>query len=200
MVEILVKKRLKKEKIDLNCKFSLNKGEVITIYGKLGSGNMKLLDIIEGKITADEKYIIDSDAKQELNVVTLEENLKYKNNKSIKTNIITTAGRKNRQFAEEVLEHLDLKRFEKQLPSSLSKKDFEKFTLAMCLVKSPDVLVLHKFYSTFSFDIEAQLKYFLTKCNMAVIAIIENFKNIPKLASKLLFIHEGEINKTILLK
>lgn len=194
MFEVSVKKRFTKEKIELNCEFTFEKGEFITLYGKTDSGNEKLLDVLE----ENDRYI-HSDNEEHLRILAVNDLVKFLNNKNIKNNIYTAAGKKNRKFATEIIEELELKNFEKLYPSAVNYRDFQRFIFGMCLAKQPDILTIHKPLNSFAFDFESKLAYFYEKYKMTVISLTDDFKNVPKIASRLLFMHKGEVNKTILL-
>lgn len=194
MFEVAIKKRFVKEKIELNCEFSFEKGEFITLYGKNDSGNEKLLNMLE-----ENGRYIHSDTGEHLTIIPLNDFVKYLNKKNIKNNIYAAAGKKNKSFANEILEQLELKKFEKLFPAAVNYRDFQRFIFGMCLAKQPDILTIHKPLNSFSFDLENKLEYFCEKYAMTVISLTDDFKKVPKFASRLLFMHRGEVNKTIML-
>lgn len=193
--------------------FSIEKGEVISILGRSGSGKSTILRLIagleiptdgtfllNGKVVFDDKTFIQPE-KRGIGMVfqdyalfphmTVEENILFGLSKMSRA--------EKRKRAKEVLELVELVGFEKRYPHQLSGGQQQRVALARAIAPQPELLLLDEPFSNLDTEllvkIREDLRRILKKANTTAIFVTHNENDAHALADRIIKITNGQVDK-----
>jgi iron(III) transport system ATP-binding protein len=193
--------------------FSVEKGEVISILGRSGSGKSTILRLIAGlempeggSFTLCGKKIIDDltfiqPEKRGIGMVFQDYALFP--HMSVEENILFGLPKMSRsdkkKRATEVLELVELNGFEKRYPHQLSGGQQQRVALARAIAPQPELILLDEPFSNLDTDLQVKiredLRRILKKANMTAIFVTHNENDAHALSDRIVKIKNGKIDK-----
>lgn len=212
MIELAVKKILKAAggNIQLDINTVIEKGNLVTLYGKSGVGKTTLLRILggllhpdEGKIIVDGEVWLDTNKKihlksQHRNIGFVFQDYALFPNMTVKENILF-ALKKNqaKSIVEELIEMIELGELQHRKPTTLSGGQKQRVALARALVQQPSILMLDEPLSALDDEIRFKLQQYILKVHkeyhLTTLLISHDISEIIRMADKLLEIENGKI-------
>ncbi len=196
--------------IDLNIHFEIQKGELVTLFGKSGTGKTTVLRLIAGLATPDQGVIEVSgetwfDQRKQINLparkrqlgfvfqeytvfphMTVEENLIY-----------ALPDKTNRQKLEEFLEITQLKALRNKNAHQLSGGQKQRVALMRALLREPKILLLDEPFSSLDYEMRArlqdELKNMCDLYQLSTIIVSHDLSDIVKLSKRVLLLEQGAI-------
>lgn len=193
--------------------FTVEKGEVISILGRSGSGKSTILRLIagleipdEGSFTLSGNKIIDRHTfiqPEKRGIGMVFQDYALFPHMSVEENIVfglTKMSRKDKKKrANEVLELVELVGFEKRYPYQLSGGQQQRVALARAIAPEPELLLLDEPFSNLDADLQVKiredLRRILKKANTTVIFVTHNENDAHALADRIVKIKDGKIDK-----
>lgn len=193
--------------------FSIDQGEVISIFGQSGSGKSTVLRIIaglelpeSGSIKIGDKIMVDDKSfvlpeKRQIGMVfqdyalfphlTVEGNIKF----GLKN--MTKREKDNR--INEVLELVNLKEFKRRYPYELSGGQQQRVALARALAPKPSLLLLDEPFSNLDADLQAkireELKLILKQTGITSIFVTHDREDSLAIADRVVILEQGKFIK-----
>lgn len=192
---------------------TVNKGEVISILGRSGSGKSTILRLIAGlemptcgSFTLGDKKIFDNQTfvqpeKRGIGMVfqdyalfphmTVEENVLFG---------LPKMSRKDKlKRVKDVLELVELGDYEKRYPHQLSGGQQQRVALARAIAPQPELILLDEPFSNLDTEllvkIREDLRRILKKANITAIFVTHNQNDAHVLADRIVKIKNGVINQ-----
>ncbi len=193
--------------MNLNIKCAIEKGEVVTLFGKSGAGKTTLLKLIAGLLEPESSHltvdgVIWYDSKKKINLkpqqrstgfvfqnyalfpnMTVKENLLFADNNTAKINTL--------------LEITGLIGLKDRKPQNLSGGQQQRVALARALVKNPMILLLDEPLAALDMEMRQELQDEIIRVNkelnLTIILISHDLAEIFKLSNRVLVIDEGQI-------
>jgi molybdate transport system ATP-binding protein len=212
MIELSLNKKLKSSSGDmfLDVKFDVEKGKLLTLYGKSGAGKTSLLKIIAGLLKPEKGYIkvngkvwLDTDSgldlsPQKRNIGFLFQEYALFPNMTVKENLefALTKGQ-NGKVVNELLEIVDLGDLQFRKPNSLSGGQKQRVALARSLVQKPEVLMLDEPLSALDHEMRNKLQGYILQVHkefdLTTLLISHDISEIIKMSDYLMEIDHGKI-------
>lgn len=196
-----------------NVSLSINKGELVSILGKSGSGKSTILRIIaglevpsSGSLLIDNKTLVSESCfvqpeKRGIGLVfqdyalfphlTVADNIKFglrKMNRKLKL-----------QRLEEVLQLVDLVGYEKRYPYELSGGQQQRVALARALAPNPALIMFDEPFSNLDADLQVQIREelhsIIKKADITSIFVTHDQSDAAALADRVIVMDEGRISK-----
>ena len=191
--------------------FKLNKGEVIGIVGRSGSGKTSLLKIIgglldasEGKVTFEDK-LVKGPSNQlipghpEIQLVnqdfgldtyhTVQENIALK--------VLHLPFKEKNEMTEELLDLVELTDLANRKAFELSGGEQQRLAIARALALEPSILLLDEPFAHLDLRLKEKLTNYLIALkeirSTAVIIVTHNGEEVLELSDKILYLNQGEI-------
>ncbi len=212
MIKVDVVKRISTidGEVDLKIKFEVHQGELITLFGKSGTGKTTILRLISGLSVPDQGFIEVAgetwfDSKKNINLparkrplgfvfqeytvfphMTVEENLAY-----------ALPDASNRQKLEEFLEITQLKALRYKNAGQLSGGQKQRVALMRALLREPKILLLDEPFSSLDYEMRArlqeELKSIRERYQLSTIFVSHDLSDIFKLSQRILFLENAAI-------
>lgn len=193
--------------------FSVEKGEVISILGRSGSGKSTILRLIAGlempsggSFTLDGKRMFDDHIftqPEKRGIGMVFQDYALFPHMSVEDNILfglpkmSRTDKKNR--VKEVLELVELEGYEKRYPHQLSGGQQQRVALARAIAPQPSLILLDEPFSNLDTDllvkIREDLRRILKKANTTAIFVTHNQNDAHALADRIVQIKDGKIHK-----
>ncbi len=193
--------------IDLDVQFSVEEGEIVSIFGKSGAGKTSILRILAGLTMPNygsirvgnetwfhTKNNIDLPAKQRSTGFVFQDYALFPN-MSVRKNL--EFAHKDKKKVNELLEFVKLTNLQHRKPQTLSGGQKQRVALARALVKKPKLLLLDEPLSALDIDMRHELQDLILKINkelnVTIIIISHDLAEIFKLSERVYVIDEGKI-------
>lgn len=206
MLKIHCEKKFKNKEFHLKINFEVKEGEFCAIFGKSGSGKTTLLRILAGfekaqgscifrdKIFFDEKNFL-SPQKRQLGFVF--QDYALFENMNVEQNLLYA--KKDLEFANELLDLLDLNQHRKSHIQELSGGQKQRVALARAIMQRPKLLLLDEPFSALDNEIKQRLQDYLLNIHktykITTILISHDVSEVYKLANKVIILENGAIIK-----
>jgi iron(III) transport system ATP-binding protein len=193
--------------------FTIEKGEVISILGRSGSGKSTILRLVAGlempeggSFTLAGKTMIDSQIfvqPEKRGIGMVFQDYALFPHMSVEENIVFGLPKMKRKDkkkrTQEVLELVELEGFEKRYPHQLSGGQQQRVALARAIAPEPELLLLDEPFSNLDTDLQVKiredLRRILKKANTTVIFVTHNENDAHALADRIVKIKDGKIDK-----
>lgn len=212
MIEIDIKKKLTAASGEMLLDFntSIEKGNLVTLYGKSGVGKTTVLRILGGLLTPEQGEIIVNqntwfNSKKKINLkpqkrkvgfvfqdyalfpnMTVEQNLEFALDKN-----------QSKKIIPELIELIELGELKNRKPETLSGGQKQRVALARALVKKPSILMLDEPLSALDYEIRYKLQEYILQVhneyNLTTILISHDISEILRMSDKVIEIDNGKI-------
>ncbi len=209
MIEIDIKKSF--QKVDFHFKAKIPSESLSAIFGDSGAGKTTLLRLIaglerpkEGIIRVDDDVWFDSKqgidlAPQKRDIGFVFQDYALFPNMSVTENLRYAQAQKDESFLEYLLDIAGLKKLKNRYPQHLSGGQKQRVALVRAVAKKPKLLLLDEALSALDSLKRAQLQDDIKKLhedlNLTTLMISHDKAEVYKLASQLLVIKNGKIEK-----
>ncbi|GAA0334985.1 hypothetical protein GCM10008967_27260 [Bacillus carboniphilus] len=192
---------------------SIEKGEIVSILGKSGSGKSTILRLItgleapkKGSITIDGKVMVDEThylppEKRGIGMVfqdyALFPHMTVEKNISFGLNKMSRSLRKQR--IDEMLALINLSEFKKRYPYELSGGQQQRVALARALAPAPSLLVFDEPFSNLDSQLQMrireELRAIIKQTGITSIFVTHDIEDARSLSDRIVFIEDGKIAK-----
>lgn len=196
-----------------NVSLSINKGELVSILGKSGSGKSTILRIIaglevpsSGSLLVGDKTLVSETCfvqpeKRGIGLVfqdyALFPHLTVADN--VKFGLRKMSRKQKMQRLDEVLQLVDLVGYEKRYPYELSGGQQQRVALARALAPNPSLIMFDEPFSNLDADLQIQireeLRSIIKKANITSIFVTHDQSDAAALADRVIVMDEGRISK-----
>ncbi|MBM7662704.1 iron(III) transport system ATP-binding protein [Bacillus mesophilus] len=197
-----------------NINLSINKGELISILGRSGSGKSTILRVIAGLevpcsgslIIGDTTMVSDSyfiqPEKRGVGLVFQDYALFPHMNvaDNVKFGLRKMSRQDKLQRLKEVLELVGLMGYEKRYPYELSGGQQQRVALARAIAPNPSLIMFDEPFSNLDADLQVQiredLRSIIKKANITSIFVTHDQSDAAALADHIIVMDQGKITKT----
>ncbi|MGM0238984.1 ABC transporter ATP-binding protein [Enterococcus sp. AZ103] len=193
-----------KQSVLKNISFTINEGEIVTLFGPSGVGKTSLLKMIAGIQPAAAGEIIFDGFKQEEVILVFQDFWLFPH-MTVLENIAfgLKVRRKDKQvIAEKVAEMLqifDLKELAKQYPSQLSGGQKQRVALARALILAPRLLLLDEPFSNLDSHLRLKMREYLLKLQkefqFSVLLVTHDQEEAFLLSDKMVILLDQEVQQ-----
>lgn len=212
MIELSVQKELRSAggKMLLDIELEVERGDMVTLYGRSGAGKTSLLMILAGLMHPDAGHIrVDNEVwtdmekrirrrPQERNVGLVFQEYALFPNMTVMENL-TYAMRKGQEDdqREHLIEIMDLKELRNRKPDTLSGGQKQRVALARALVNKPRILLLDEPLSALDQDMRGKLQQYILQVHreygLTTLLISHDVTEIIKMSDYVLEMDNGRV-------
>ncbi len=212
MIAIQVQKKLHSPtgSMTLDIDLSIEKGQLVALYGESGAGKTSLLRILagllrpdSGKIDVDGKIWFQSTSKrislkpQERNLGFVFQDYALFPNMTVLENLEFALGEQNDFDVNYLLELTELGDLKHKKPETLSGGQQQRVALARALAQKPDILLLDEPLSALDDAMRRKLQHYLLKAHkefgLTTVLVSHNVEEIIKLSDWVIELKQGNI-------
>ncbi len=212
MIDVFLNKKLKSASGDLflDVRFKINKGELVTLYGRSGAGKTTIFRILAGLLEPDKgKIVVDDqiwlDTAKKINIAPQRRKIGFVfqeyalfPNMTVLENMKFALGKGGDQkFIKDLIEIIDLGDLQYRKPDTLSGGQKQRVALARALVQKPDILMLDEPLSALDFEIRNKLQVYILQVHkefhLTTILISHDISEIIKMSDYLIELDKGKI-------
>ena len=196
-------------KINLNFHATINKGEIVALFGPSGEGKTTILRMIAGLTNPDKGTIkygdevwFDKSKKinskpQNRNIGMMFQDYALFPNMTVAENIQFAQTIPNKKEVDDLIELFGLGGFAKQSCLKLSGGQKQRVALARALARKPKVLLLDEPFSSLDYWMRISLQNEIKKAQqfypMAMIMVSHDPADIVNLADRMIWIEKGNV-------
>ncbi|MFV0238282.1 MAG: ABC transporter ATP-binding protein [Flavobacteriales bacterium] len=214
MVRIELQKKLTAAKgtLFLDIKLDIEKGQLITLYGKSGAGKTSILRMIAGLLQADQGFISINNCTwlNTQNRISLKPQKRKMGfvfqdyalfpNMTVKENLIFALEKgQSSHIIQELIEIIELGDLQHKKPETLSGGQKQRVSLARALVKKPQILMLDEPLSALDLEMRTKLQDYILKVHrqyhLTTLLISHELSEIIKMSDYVFILEEGKIIK-----
>ncbi len=211
MIEIDICKRLHgaSGEMDLEVKLEIKQGAFVALAGESGSGKTTLLRILAGLETVDsgvirvgDKKWLDAGSKRGINLPPQKRKIGFVfqdyalfPNMSVLGNLLYV--RKDKKFAQKLLELVGLSQLQDRLPAALSGGQKQRVSLARAMMGRPEILLLDEPLSALNPELRAKLQQDILSLHEAfgttTVMVSHDPSEMYRLASRVVVLNHGKV-------
>ena len=199
-------------KMPLDVSFTLEHGQLISLFGKSGAGKTTILRILAGLTNADESFIeveneVWDDTKKKIHLPAQTRSIGFVfqdyalfPNLTVKENVQFALRKKgDRKIAPELLELMELEQLQNNKPINLSGGQQQRVALARAIARQPKILLLDEPLSALDDEMRFKLQDYIFKAHqhykLTTILVSHHLPEIFRLSDNVIIIDEGKIVK-----
>lgn len=196
----------------LNLSFSIQKGQLVTLYGISGAGKTSTLNMLSGLLSPDKGEILVNgrtwfSTSKNINLKPQERKVGYVfqdyalfPNMTVIQNLEFALGKHgDKSIVEELISTMELNHLKDRMPETLSGGQKQRVALARALVQQPDILLLDEPLSALDIKIRLKLQDYILKVhrtyNLTTILISHDIGEIHKLSDMVYVLEDGKVVK-----
>lgn len=198
--------------IQLSLDIDINKGSLVTLYGKSGVGKTSALRILAGLLTPDSGSIVVNgkvwfDADKKINLKPQQRKIGFVfqdyalfPNMTVRQNLEYGGGKQfDPHLVHSLIDMVDLKGLEARMPDTLSGGQKQRVALARALVQKPDILLLDEPLSALDTAIRTKLQEDILRVHrefgLTTLLISHDLGEIYRLSDRVMMMEEGKVVK-----
>lgn len=198
--------------IQLSLNIDINKGSLVTLYGKSGVGKTSALRILAGLLTPDSGSIVVNgkvwfDADKKINLKPQQRKIGFVfqdyalfPNMTVRQNLEYGGGKQfDPHLVHSLIDMVDLKGLEARMPDTLSGGQKQRVALARALVQKPDILLLDEPLSALDTAIRTKLQEDILRVHrefgLTTLLISHDLGEIYRLSDRVMMMEEGKVVK-----
>ena len=199
-------------KMPLEVSFTLEHGQLFSLFGKSGAGKTTILRILAGLTNADESFIEvdneiwdDNEKKIHLHAQKRSIGFVFQDyalfpNLTVKENIqFALQKKRERNIVPELLELMELEQLQHNKPASLSGGQQQRVALARAIARQPKILLLDEPLSALDDEMRFKLQDYIFKAHqyykLTTILVSHHLPEIFRLSDTVIILDEGKIIK-----
>lgn len=182
---------------NLNINMKINKGEILGIVGKSGSGKSTVLKILQGIIKVDSGNLKEIET---LNKSYIFQNFNLLNNLNVFDNVNLALKIKkisNNEKVNEILNFTSLNDKKEEFPSNLSGGEKQRVAIARALISNPELLLCDEFSSQLDDIVKNEIldlfKMINEKYKISIIIVTHELDVIKKICDRVYVMEDGKI-------
>ena len=214
MITIDVNKKLQSNDGEMNLaiKLTIQKGELVTLYGDSGAGKTSTLRILSGLLNPDSGKVevndeVWFDSSKKINLKPQRRGIGYVfqdyalfPNMTVHENLRFSSGKHhNKKVINDLIEMVELGELRNRKPMTLSGGQQQRVALARALVQQPDILLLDEPLAALDHKIRLKLQdYILTvhkEFNLTTLLISHDVGEVVKLSNRVFVLDMGQITR-----
>ncbi len=215
MIHLSIHKKLNTAPNGLQLKINatIEKGELITLYGVSGSGKTSLLRIISGLAEADSGKVtcngntwydstngINTPPQQRGVGFVFQDYALFPNMTALENLHFALRKKQDPAIIEELLQTMELEQFRNHKPHQLSGGQQQRLALARALVQQPKILLLDEPLSAIDVEMRRKLQNYILqvhkKYNLTTLLVSHDIGEICKLSDRVLVLKNGRIEQS----
>lgn len=195
-------------KMNLQVNGQINKGQLITLYGKSGVGKTSILRILaglmqpeKGQIKVENQTWLDTDKKinwspQKRKIGFVFQDYALFPNMTVKENLLFALEKKaDKKSIDELIEIIELGDLQKRKPTTLSGGQKQRVALARSLVQRPQLLLLDEPLSALDHEMRIKLQQYILQAhqafNLTTILVSHDIAEIVKMSDQVFVLENG---------
>ena len=199
-------------KMPLDVSFTLEHGQLISLFGKSGAGKTTILRILAGLTNADESFIevdneIWDDTKKKIHLSAQTRSIGFVfqdyalfPNLTVKENVQFALQKKSdRKIVPELLELMELEQLQNNKPINLSGGQQQRVALARAIARQPKILLLDEPLSALDDEMRFKLQDYIFKAHLhyklTTILVSHHLPEIFRLSDNVIILDKGKIIK-----
>ncbi len=199
-------------KMPLDVSFTLEHGQLISLFGKSGAGKTTILRILAGLTNADESFIevdneIWDDTKKKIHLPAQTRSIGFVfqdyalfPNLTVKENVQFALQKKSdRKIVPELLELMELQQLQHNKPTRLSGGQQQRVALARAIARRPKILLLDEPLSALDDEMRFKLQDYIFKAHLhyklTTILVSHHLPEIFRLSDNVIILDKGKIIK-----
>lgn len=198
--------------LNLSVNTTIQKGELVSLFGESGAGKTTLLRILSGLINPDKGLIrfgetVWFDSGKKINLPPQQRNISFMfqdyaifPNMTVEQNIRFAQPQRDETAIAELLETFGLSEFRKRKPNGLSGGQQQRVALARSLARKPQLLLLDEPLSALDAEMRASLQNEIVRAHqmtgITIILVSHDLNEVFRLSSQVLCIENGTITRT----
>ena len=199
-------------KMPLDVSFTLEHGQLISLFGKSGAGKTTILRILAGLTNADESFIeveneVWDDTKKKIHLPAQTRSIGFVfqdyalfPNLTVKENVQFALRKKgDRKIAPELLELMELEQLQNNKPINLSGGQQQRVALARAIARQPKILLLDEPLSALDDEMRFKLQDYIFKAHLhyklTTILVSHHLPEIFRLSDNVIILDKGKIIK-----
>ena len=213
MIKVNIQKKLhgSSGEMELKCDFTIEKNDFLAISGPSGSGKTTLLRIIAGLEECEGEIIVEDEIwqnekiklpPQKREVGFVFQDFALFPNMDVLHNLLYV--KKDKKFANELLEMTGLTELAKRYPSTLSGGQKQRVALCRALMRKPKILLMDEPFSALDVSMREKLQNDIAEFhkifNLTTIMVSHSPSEIYRLSNKMIVLNNGKIEKFALPK
>lgn len=198
--------------MNLSVNTTIQKGELVSLFGSSGAGKTTLLRILSGLINPDKGliefgYITWFDSTTKINLPPQARNISFMfqdyalfPNMTVEQNIRFAQPQKDEKAVTDLLAIFGLSEFRKRKPVGLSGGQQQRVALARSLARKPQLLLLDEPLSALDAEMRASLQNEIDRAHqmtgITTILVSHDLNEVFRLATQVICIENGTVTKT----
>lgn len=195
--------------MQLRGELSVERGEVVTLFGNSGAGKTSILKMIAGLMIPDEGTLrvngdLWFDAKSKTNkkiqlrkVGFLFQDYALFPNMTVAENIAFAQKKKNASEITEIMELMKISGISWQYPNTLSGGQKQRVALARAILQKPEILLLDEPLSALDESTRIELQNYLIRLrqlyDLTILLVSHDAAEILRLSTRIIHLSEGQI-------
>ena len=215
MISVDVNKKLQSNdgEMNLTIQLSIQKGELVTLYGDSGAGKTSTLRILSGLLNPDSGKVevnndVWFDSNRKINLKPQKRRIGYVfqdyalfPNMTVYENLRFASGKHhNKKVIDDLIEMVELSELQNRKPFTLSGGQQQRVALARALVQQPDILLLDEPLAALDHKIRLKLQDYILaihgEFNLTTLLISHDVGEVVKLSNRVFVMDSGQIIKT----